>query len=81
MSISDIKYENYELESALDEVAALKEKIKELKAERDFFRAGRDTWKDLADAHRDTIAYLRKELNETTDAYNELYDMVEHGST
>lgn len=24
---------------------------------------------------------LRKELNETTDAYNELYDMVEHGST
>ena len=74
MSISDIKYENYELESALDEVAALKEKIKELKAER-------DTWKDLADAHRDTIAYLAKELNETTDAYNELYDMVEHGST
>ena len=67
MSISDIKYENYELESALDEVAVLKEKIKELKAER-------DTWRDLAERQRDMAVECRKKLSETTDAYNKLYD-------
>ena len=65
-------------------IAVLKEKIAFLEAqvqETEHWKAEAETWKALAKTHRDTAIGLRRELNETTDAYNDLYDMVEHGST
>lgn len=37
-------------------------------------REQRDTWRDLAERQRDMAVECRKKLNETTDAYNKLYD-------
>ena len=82
MSISDMK-----LESALDKgimqerlIVVLKEKIAFLEAQTQdmwHWKAEADAWRTIARKNRVTIESLRKELNEMTDAYNDLWRDVE----